>query len=58
MKMSILKIMHYLSKAKMDYAKFFKKMINYYRPELTAHFEDRFFHFKPSGRTPVQPLPQ
>ena len=44
------KIKHYLSKAKSDYARFFKKMIAYYRPELTAHFEDRFFHFKPSGR--------
>ena len=24
-------------------------MINYYRPELTVHFEDRLLHFQPSG---------
>ena len=42
-------ILHYLGEARKAYTRFFKKMINYYRPELTVHFEDRLLHFQPSG---------
>jgi hypothetical protein len=43
-----LQIQHYLEEAKIQYAKFFEKMQNFYQP-VTVFGGERWLHAAPSG---------